>query len=118
MVNRTDDEKFLVTDEDVAVEFGSLAFAGTDTMSLTLTYLFWILAKNETLQERLVNELQSALVKSNEAIQFEDISGLPFLDAVMNESLRVYGSIPIGLQRQVPHEGGTIGGIHVPPGVC
>ena len=46
-----------LSDEQIALEIGSILVAGTDTTATVLTYLCWELAVNPHLQQQLRNEL-------------------------------------------------------------
>ena len=91
-------------------------FAGTDTTSNTLTYLFWELTRHKDWQARLQVELQSVKVE-NGVVAFKEVSNLPILDAVVNESLRVHPAAPSSLPRETPKEGTLLAGYFVPAGV-
>ncbi|KAK8122655.1 hypothetical protein PG984_011325 [Apiospora sp. TS-2023a] len=108
-----------LTDADIAVEAGGFMIAGTDTTSNTLTYLVWAVINNGDggLQAALEQELQ-------ERVEGDDPSGvsdaalekLPILNAVIEETLRLYGAAPIPLPRIVPPGGVELGGYHLPAG--
>jgi cytochrome P450 len=97
-----------MTDEETFVEVGNLVFAGTDTTSSTLTYLFWELARNQEWQDRLRKEL------SNADMTYQSLKDLPILDALVNEGLRLHPAAPASLQRIVPAGGGQLGGNFIP----
>jgi cytochrome P450 len=78
-----------------------------------LTYLFWELAKSPDIQESLYSE-----IKALDTVAFTDLANLQFLDAVTNEILRVHAAAPASLSRISPEEGGLVGRMFVPAGVC
>lgn len=49
--------------------------------------------------------------------QYKDVSNLPILDAIMNESLRLHPAAPASLPRSTPAGGREIDGFFVPEGV-
>lgn len=102
-----------ITDFEIENEISNLIFAGSDTTSTTLTYLFWELSENPDIQESLYSE-----VKALDTVAFTDLANLEVLDAVINESLRVHPAAPASLSRISPEKGGSIGGLFVPAGVC
>lgn len=67
--------------------------------------------------KRLVEEIRSSHPAEGlftiEALQ----SDMPFLNACINEGLRMYPPLPIGMQRVVPDGGAAINGEWVPGGV-
>ncbi|KAH8891580.1 cytochrome P450 [Thozetella sp. PMI_491] len=109
-------EDFKKDDIGVIEELTNLVFAGTDTTGNTLTYLFWELSHHPEWQARLHEELKEA-VGDQTSYEYEAISKLPLLDAVVQEILRLRPAAPSGLQRLSSENGGVIDGIAVPPNV-
>lgn len=99
-------------DGDVRNEALMLIVAGTDTTSITLTYLVWAVLCRPELQRRLVREVQTL----PDSFQDSDVERLPLLSAVIDESLRLYGAAPGGLPRIVRSGGTTLGGYYSIPG--
>jgi hypothetical protein len=104
-----------MTEEQIGSEIGNLVFAGTDTTSTTLTYLFWQLAQCKW-QDRLREELHNVLLVDKIA-KFEDVNDCPILDAVISESLRLFPAAPASLQRETPAGGRALNGCFIPGGV-
>ncbi|PGH02086.1 hypothetical protein AJ79_07723 [Helicocarpus griseus UAMH5409] len=88
-------------DEDIAVEISNFCFAGADTTADSLVYLFWELARNPAVAEKLRLEL-AGIPLGNGVVQHKSVSKLPFLDAVATEALRLYPPTPSGLPRVTP----------------
>ncbi|GKT66358.1 cytochrome P450 [Colletotrichum tofieldiae] len=105
-------EKSDLTEDKVQTEAGNLIIAGSDTTSVTLTYLVWAVLKRPALQLGLEEELAGV------ADGFDDASleRLPLLNAVIDETLRLYGAAPGNLPRSVPPSGATLGGFFIPGG--
>ncbi|KAI9723340.1 MAG: hypothetical protein M1812_001224 [Candelaria pacifica] len=104
-------------DEVIYNELTSLITGGTDTVGLTLTYLFWRLAKYPQWQERLRAELKSNEVQFSEGIPtLKAISTLPILDGIIMEGLRLHPAFLTGLPRVAPSKGSIIGEVFVPEG--
>lgn len=107
-----------LTDADIAVEAGAFMVAGTDTTSNTLTYLVWAVLRNDDdggLQGALEKELQEGIDDSSRSTDAA-LEKLPVLNAVIEETLRLYGAAPIPLPRVVPPGGVEFGGYHIPAG--
>ena len=69
------------------------------------------------MQEKLQKELDEALGASDDLVcTFEQVKRLPYLDAAINEALRIHSTSAIGLPRVAPEGGLTIDGIHFPQG--
>lgn len=93
-------------------------FAGTDTVGNALMVgTFHLLRQPDTLQ-KLKKELSSAWPSLNGVEpKLRDLEKLPYLNAVVKESLRVSSGVVAGLLRVVPPTGARIAGVAVPPGV-
>lgn len=102
-----------ITNTGIIEELTNLIFAGTDTTGNTLTYLFWELAHHPEWQLRLREELNEAL-DGKDTYDYNTISELPVLDAVVQETLRLRPAAPSGLQRVTPEAGCVIDGTTVP----
>ncbi|KAH8898557.1 isotrichodermin C-15 hydroxylase [Thozetella sp. PMI_491] len=92
-----------------------LAVAGSETTATLLSGATYLLLTNPQHLEKLQQEVRSAFSHPSE-IDIARVSTLPYLMAVLNESLRCYPPITGGLVRVVPEEGGEIAGRFVPPG--
>ncbi|KAI1389176.1 putative cytochrome P450 [Hypoxylon trugodes] len=86
--------------------------AGSDTTTNTLTYLIWRVCKNPDVKAKLVAELQTLPADFGD----QDLKGLPYLDMVIQETLRLHSAVPSGLPRVVPAEGATLCGHFIPGG--
>ncbi|KAJ6028635.1 hypothetical protein N7540_004211 [Penicillium herquei] len=86
-----------------------ISVAGSDTTAATLTNVFFHLAKDQNLQKALQVDLDGLSELSTENLQ-----GLKFLDAIINETIRFHPVVPSGLQRMTPPEGLQIGEIYIP----
>lgn len=99
-------------DEDVRIEAQSLIVAGSDTTSITLTYIVWAVLSRPDLQRRVEQELQTLQQDFGDA----DVEQLQLLNAVVEETLRLYGAAPGGLPRIVPAAGTTMRDLFLPRG--
>ena len=82
----------------------------SDTVALTLIYLFYNLVRHP---DHLINVQQE--VDSLESIEdIKTLQSLPHLNGVLNETLRLYPAVPTGGLRDTPPEGITISGRFVP----
>ena len=114
--------------EELTAEALTQLIAGSDTTSNTsCAGLYWICRTKEVL-ERILQEMDEALTTrkgegESEEIQagiiiptFDQIKNLPYLRAVINETLRIHSTSSIGLARIVPPSGATILNTYFPPG--
>jgi len=87
--------------------------AGSDTVSTTLSYLTWTLSKKLDVRDRLVEELE-ALPRGFGA---QELRELPYLNGVINETLRIHTAAPAPFPRLVPAEGADLAGYSLAGGV-
>jgi benzoate 4-monooxygenase len=121
--------------EEITAEALTQLIAGSDTSS---RYVYWVelfgsilicclpsascaiayyLARYPHVQAKLQNELDDHLGTDDEvASNSEQAKRMPYLEAVINESLRLHSTSGIGLPRIVPEGGITILGRHFPEG--
>ncbi|KAI0277341.1 putative cytochrome P450 [Russula aff. rugulosa BPL654] len=96
---------------------GQVLFAaGSHTVGTTLMAGFYYLLRSPEAKQRLVDEVRTAWPVLDQAPHYEDLEKLPFLTAVIKETLRMAISTPAGLPRVVPPSGAVISGVHVPGG--
>lgn len=82
---------------------------------MTLTYMFWQLAKNPALQDQLRKELRSRLSdKPGVVPSYNDVVQLPLLNAIVYEALRLHPAAPASLPRETPQGGKTLNGYFIP----
>ena len=75
-----------------------------------------MLLTNRFALEKLTAEIRGAF-KSEDEINFVSVSALPYLLACLDEALRMYPPVPMGLPRVTPKGGATICGHYVPESV-
>lgn len=105
-------ENSSLDDLDVKVEATSLIFAGSGTTANTLSYFLWSVLKRPELQKKLEEEAASLPPNFKDA----DMEKLPWLNATMDEALRVFAAVPGTLPRIVPKGGFTVAGHFLPEG--
>lgn len=89
--------------------------AGADTTSTAITNCLFYLAKHPEKQERLAREIRDAF-ETPEDIRARDLAKLPYLQAVLQEGMRMWPSV-VGHQERVNYqEDSIISGYHVPKG--
>ncbi|KAG8900784.1 hypothetical protein FRB99_005758 [Tulasnella sp. 403] len=77
-----------MTDQEVMDQIKTILFAGHETSSTSLTWLLYEISKPENIriQHKLKDEL---LAVDNERPSMDELNSLPYLDAVIRETLRL-----------------------------
>ena len=97
--------------KDLFDEAITLLFAGQDTSAATLSWTLHLLSLYPRVQDKLANEIRTVLKgeglldKSNPVVTKKIISKMPYLDAVVKESMRYYPVAPFVVRKllhQVP----------------
>lgn len=110
-------DKENLNQDEIIVNGALFIIAGSETTGSFMTGLFNHLLRpqNRNVLERLKNEIRSSF-SSDEEINFEALSKLPWLTAVLEEGLRIFPSAPIGFTRTVPPGGDSVDGEFLPAG--
>lgn len=88
--------------------------AGADTVAISMRSAIYRLATNPAVLQKLREELDA--MDSEEPITYKETQKLPYLKAVVRESLRMYPSVPAPLYRIVPAGGLMVEGRLIPSG--
>lgn len=99
-----------LTDTDIITDAGALLLAGSDPTAISLTFLIWCILNRPDLQKQLEQEVAAIDEEFTDAV----CETLPILNAVIDESLRLYGAAPGCMPRSVPAGGTTLGGYYIP----
>ncbi|KAF2014226.1 cytochrome P450 [Aaosphaeria arxii CBS 175.79] len=89
--------------------------AGTETTATLLSGVTWYLLKHQDSLKKLVDEIRGAF-KSDDDITIEGLQRLKYLRACLEEGLRMYPPVPIGLPCLVPAQGSEVCGEWIPGG--
>ncbi|KAJ3572763.1 hypothetical protein NP233_g2876 [Leucocoprinus birnbaumii] len=88
-----------LSDEEVFGQVASLTFAAMDTSSSALSRIIYILGEHQEVQDRLRQELFEAKKNNNgKDLDYDQITTLPFLDAVIRETLRLHPPLSIAIR--------------------
>ncbi|KAM0718980.1 hypothetical protein Q7P37_006052 [Cladosporium fusiforme] len=114
-LDAAEDERKRVPKDHVPAYMVEMLAAGSSTTSHTATFTCYELAHNPIVQDRLRQELEREFPDPNE-IDEKKMMDLPYLDAVLRETMRIMPMIPGPLERYIanPLE---VEGLHVPAGV-
>ncbi|KAF7539526.1 hypothetical protein G7054_g2049 [Neopestalotiopsis clavispora] len=95
-----------MTVQEVQSNASVLVIAGSETTATLLAGVKFLLLVNPDTLASLFNEVRGAF-QAEEDISHQTVTKLPYLLACLNEALRLYPPVPLGLPRVVP-EGGAL----------
>ncbi|KAF7969443.1 hypothetical protein HWV62_27341 [Athelia sp. TMB] len=87
-----------LTDTEVIGQVTTFVFAATDTTSSALTRIFHLLAQHPDVQNRLRDEICVARNRDGD-LDYKQLDGLPYLDAVIRETMRLQVSVILSIVR-------------------
>ncbi|KAK3370524.1 putative benzoate 4-monooxygenase cytochrome P450 [Podospora didyma] len=104
--------------EELTAEALTQLIAGSDTTSNSSCALLFHVIRTPGVITKLQAELDAAIPASIDVPTFEMVKDLPYLQAVVNETLRHHSTSGIGLPRQIPEDSAGIHlqGYYFPPG--
>ncbi|OAQ69781.1 calcineurin-dependent [Pochonia chlamydosporia 170] len=94
----------------------SLVIGGTETTVTTITFGVWCILKNPAVHKKLLDELSMVETNNDGLMEYRNLVNLPYLTAIIHETLRISSPAPGILTRLVPDGGTTYGGYFLPEG--
>ncbi|KAM5345061.1 hypothetical protein ACJ41O_010923 [Fusarium nematophilum] len=93
--------------------------AGADTTAITLRAIFNFLLQNPRAFKKLEKDVVAADFDKSEIVSYNAARSLPYLDAVVRESMRMHPGVGMLLERYVPESGLSLpDGSFVPAGAA
>ena len=114
MVKHNSDKS--MTSTEIVSNASLLIAAGTETVATLLPAVAYLLATNPTTMMHATEEVRNAF-DDETSIDFQSVSNLKYLCAVIDEALRLFPPVPEGLPRVTPPGGQSICDHWVPGGV-
>ncbi|CAN6234723.1 unnamed protein product [Urochloa humidicola] len=108
-------EEYGLTRDGIKAILADMFAAGTDTAYLVLEYTMAELMQHRHVMAKLQAEVRSIIPKGQEAITEDNLTGIPYLKAVIKETLRLHPPSPLLLPHQ-SLEDCEIDGYMVPAG--
>ncbi|KAF2744068.1 isotrichodermin C-15 hydroxylase [Sporormia fimetaria CBS 119925] len=101
--------------QEILATFNFLIVVGSETTGTVTTGLFSHIGRDERVRQKLCDEIRGRFATEDD-IGIDAIKHLPYLNAVINEGLRMCNPVPFGLPRVVPPGGDTYCGHYLPGG--
>ena len=101
LIDAPDESGAALTDTQIRDEVMTLLFAGHDTTTSTIAFMFYELARHPDVVARLIAEQRSELAGSPPTPDQLMGEGLPYLEMVLDETLRLYPPAWIGPRRSI-----------------
>lgn len=115
-VLKHNDEKGMSIGE-IHTTFNILIAAGSETTATVLSGITNYLVRDSDVLQKLVDEVRSSFSK-DEDVTLAALQRLTYLNATIEEGLRLCPPVPAGLPRLVPSGGDTVCGQWLPEHVC
>ncbi|KAH6672047.1 cytochrome P450 [Halenospora varia] len=110
-------EKYDLHQDEIVVNSALFIVAGSETTANALSGILARLVYNPDKYDKLCKEIRETF-KEEKDLRWETLSNMPYLNAVLEEGLRIHPPVPTGLLRTVPKDGDTIDGLWVPGGTA
>ena len=98
------------TGHDLVSEMNSIMFAGHETTAMTLVWLFYKVAQDSEIEQKLWQEVDSVL--NGRAPTLADLDNMPYTHWLIQETLRYYPSVYVTLREAETDD--EFGGYHIP----
>lgn len=104
--------------EELTAEALTQLIAGSDTTSNSSCALLFHVVKTPGVLQKLQAELDAAIPSNFDVPTYDMVKNLPYMEKVINETLRHHSTSGIGLPREIPldSQGVHLHGYYFPPG--
>ena len=113
LLDASENEGTTLTDFSLGSQASALIVAGSGTTAVTLTYAVWAILRHPAVRQKLEEEVKHLPDNYDDTA----LEKLPYLEAVITETLRLYGSAPGALPRTTPAKGIEVNDMYIPPGI-
>ncbi|KAL7303904.1 hypothetical protein TKK_0004024 [Trichogramma kaykai] len=98
-----DEKKTLIDDAGIEEEVSTFVFEGHDTTALAMCFAILLLAENKEAQDKAREEVEEILKPKDGVMSIPDLQKMKYLERCINETMRLYPSIPI-ISRRVDED--------------
>ncbi|XP_044969023.1 cytochrome P450 76M5-like [Hordeum vulgare subsp. vulgare] len=105
-----------LTRQEIVTFLTDMFIAASDTSTVTVQWAMAQLLRHPEKMDKVRNELSACLaVGSSDFVKESDLDNLPYLHAVVKETLRLHPAVPL-IPREVAADGVSLGGFPIPIG--
>ncbi|KAE8791114.1 Cytochrome P450 76C4 [Hordeum vulgare] len=105
-----------LTRQEIVTFLTDMFIAASDTSTVTVQWAMAQLLRHPEKMDKVRNELSACLaIGSSEFVKESDLDNLPYLHAVVKETLRLHPAVPL-IPREVAADGVSLGGFPIPIG--
>ncbi|TDZ44748.1 Cytochrome P450 monooxygenase radP [Colletotrichum trifolii] len=115
VLKNAEDEKKRLTGPEMHANAAMFMVAGTETTATVLSCVTYYLLRNPRVHRLLTEEIRGEFATTEE-INTSRLERLTYMNAVLQEGLRIYVPAGAGMPRIVPREGAEVCGEFVPGG--
>ncbi|TAQ90512.1 hypothetical protein B7494_g1212 [Chlorociboria aeruginascens] len=112
-LNEDSDTGLRFTQKELNSNANLIILGGTDTTASTVAQAFRMLAKQPRVLKKLQKEVDEVCDRGDE-LTVETTQNLPYVNAVMNEALRLFSPTPGGAMAATPPQGLDLNGTFIP----
>ncbi|KAL6900833.1 hypothetical protein ACP4OV_005509 [Aristida adscensionis] len=105
-----------LTRSEITTLFTDMFIGASETSNITVEWAMAHLLRHPDKMKKLQAEIATS-IGSKEFIEESDLDKLPYLHAVVKETLRLHPAVPV-VTREAAAEGVSLGGFPVPIGTC
>lgn len=105
-----------LTFNELKANSSTLIIAGSETTATALSAITYYLVTHSSALGKLNSEVRNAF-STEDDIDMVSVQKLQYMQAVINEGLRMYPPVPTGVVRRVTDDGGIFLGQYVPSDV-
>uniref|UniRef100_A0A914QBN5 Cytochrome P450 n=1 Tax=Panagrolaimus davidi TaxID=227884 RepID=A0A914QBN5_9BILA len=84
------DTKRTLTKMEILAQLLFFLVAGYETTATTLHFITYLLAQHPEIQDKIRDEVNKVFVNEEDGIKYEDISTFEYMNAVIDETLRIF----------------------------
>ncbi|OOF92465.1 hypothetical protein ASPCADRAFT_153077 [Aspergillus carbonarius ITEM 5010] len=92
----------------------AIIIAGSETTATTLASILYYLAKHQSVLSKLQRQLDEAMPGGAKDWSYDKVKEIPFLDDIINETLRLRPVLMTGGSRVTPAEGLQVDEVYIP----